>query len=100
MPVEPLPAGHLLADRFEIRNELGHGGFGIAYVARDLLRKDFVVVKELAPEGSRRRSDGFLDLHSGSLSQQLLRNRFADEANRLTRLNVDGVLPIRATVAE
>jgi hypothetical protein len=100
MSVEPLPAGHKLADRFEILRLLGRGGFGLAYVARDLARRDEVVIKELAPEGSRRRTDGFLDLQSGGISPQLLRNRFADEANRLTKLHVRGVLPVRATVAE
>lgn len=100
MPVVPLPAGSVLADRFRIISVLGHGGFGIAYVADDLARQDKVVVKELAPEGSKRRADGFLDLQSGGLSPQLLRNRFADEANRVTKLRVKGVLPVRATVAE
>lgn len=100
MNVDPLPEGYVLADRFEIRELLGQGGFGIAYRAFDRHRQDAVVVKELAPIGSRRLKNGVLELNTGTMSAQLLRQRFTDEANRMGKLNVPGVLPVRAVFGE
>lgn len=40
--------GVLLSDRFEVRKQLGQGGFGIVYEAFDKVRNDVVAVKALA----------------------------------------------------
>jgi hypothetical protein len=93
----PLNAGIVLFDRFELTSVLGRGGFGIAYFGKDMVRGDQVVVKELAPSGARRDVDGLLDLGPAG---DRLRHRFLDEARLLMRLNVPGVLPVRASFAE
>lgn len=77
---------------------LGRGGFGIAYLTDDLIRRDFAVVKELAPAGARRDEGGILQFDGlGAESLHRLRQRFLNEAKVLGRLHVRGVLPVRAT---
>ncbi len=100
MQPEPLPRGHTLSDRFTIQDVLGRGGFGIAYLAKDVVLEDLVALKELAPEGSRRDVHGVLEISSGTSSPQLLRQRFLEEARTLAKLNVRGVLPVRASFSE
>jgi hypothetical protein len=100
MQPEPLRSGQILSERFEIRSVLGRGGFGIAYMGRDLVLEDLVAIKELAPEGSRRDAQGILDMSAGASTPQLLRARFLEEAQTLARLHVKGVLPVRASFSE
>lgn len=94
----PLDSGWVLSDRFEIVSVLGRGGFGIAYLASDLARRDQVVVKELAPQGAPRGEDGVVRLDPEVAPR--LRQRFLEEARVLGRLNVLGVPPIRASFRE
>jgi serine/threonine-protein kinase len=50
-PQRSLPAlGDLLANRFELVREIGHGGSGVVFAARDLLVGRDVAVKLLRPE--------------------------------------------------
>lgn len=100
MPSEPsaLTPGWLFADRFEVREVLGRGGFGIAYLAFDQLRGDLVVVKELAPIGITRSSNGVLRFSDSE--GQRLREQFLEEASLLSRLSIPGVPPIRLTFRE
>jgi len=100
MSIEPRPleSGFQLAERFEIKDVLGRGGFGIAYLASDLVRGDFVVIKELAPHGIRRTPESVLEFQESIGSH--LRERFLEEAGVLSHLNIKGVPPIRATFRE
>src|SRR5579862_1235031 len=53
----PNEIGSVLAQRYEVVRELGHGGMGVVYLCRDLVTGDRVALKRLrAPEkgGSRR----------------------------------------------
>jgi len=97
---EPLPVGVLLAGRFETERVLGRGGFGIAYLVADIVRKDKATVKELAPFGCIRSESGVIDIESGSTSAHRLRQSFLEEARLLSRLNLPGILPIRAVFTE
>jgi len=47
LPAEPLPPGLRIAQRYEIRRELGRGGFGVVYEARDLVLSRNVAFKAL-----------------------------------------------------
>lgn len=96
----PLPSGTLLGGRFEVVRMLGRGGFGIVYLTRDTVRHDEATIKELAPFGCLRSESGLLDLDTGGVSSHRLRQSFLDEARLLARLNVPGILPIRAVFTE
>jgi serine/threonine protein kinase len=93
----PLPAGTILMERFEILDVLGRGGFGIAYLGEDKVRCDRIVIKELAPVGLKRESDGIIDLGENGAR---LRQSFLDEAKLIAKINVRGILPVRATFSE
>ena len=50
---EPLavPSGEVIVNRYQIISQLGHGGFGRTYLAKDLMQsKQMCVVKEFAPQ--------------------------------------------------
>lgn len=99
--VKPLPEGTVIQDRFEITSVLGQGGFGIAYLGHDNLRKEDVVIKELAPDGITRNEHGCILLEElGRSTAHRLRQQFLDEARSLSRLNLPGVPKIRATAVE
>ncbi len=100
MPSDPRPLdpGYRFNDRFELRKVLGRGGFGIAYLCTDLSRGDSVVVKELAPIGTPRLPSGLL-VFDGSEAVRL-REQFLEEAALLSRFDLAGVPPIRATFRE
>jgi len=94
---EALKPGTLLSERFEVHLVLGRGGFGIVYLGKDLARGDSCVIKELAPTGFLREDSGLMRLPNESSGEsQKLRQRFIDEARIVSRLNVPGVLPVRA----
>lgn len=97
---QALVAGTLIGGRFEIERVLGRGGFGIAYLASDMVRRDKATVKELAPFGCLRSESGLIDLDTGGVSSHRLRQSFLEEARLLSRLNLPGILPVRAVFAE
>lgn len=97
----PLPIGTVLADRFELLDVLGRGGYGIAYLAQDLVREDHVVIKELAPYGVHRSREGLLDLDGDpQRSAHLLRQRFQQEAQLMRKVRSSGVPNLRTTFTE
>lgn len=97
----PLPIGSILQERFRISEVLGQGGFGIAYRAEDLARKDEVVIKELAPVGVRRDEHGVVHLEElGFSCAHHLRRRFIEEAKSLSHLNLPCIPRIRAICSD
>ncbi|MEW6211216.1 MAG: protein kinase [Acidobacteriota bacterium] len=66
----------ILNERYVIERELGRGGFGVVYLARDLkLLSRFVVVKVLQPKAGRDRYQ----------VNEYLKRKFRDEIDALTR---------------
>ena len=77
-------------EEFEIVRELGAGGFGITYLARDLQLDRAVAVKEYLPQDwGTRRFDGTIGPRSSSVEAdyQWGLERFLEEARVLARLN-------------
>ncbi|HEX9610480.1 MAG TPA: serine/threonine-protein kinase, partial [Gemmatimonadales bacterium] len=70
-----------LAGRYSLERELGRGGMGIVYLARDLRLERVVAIKLLPPE--RARDDG-------------LRQRFVREARTAAKLSHPHIIPIHA----
>jgi len=71
--------GTTLNDRYHLESELGHGGMGVVYRARDLSLKRAVAVKILPPEFS--------------LDEQFLR-RFKNEVLNVARLDHPNIVQI------
>lgn len=89
-----LPEGHQLAD-FQIEKVLGHGGFGITYLARDLRLDLKVVLKELFPASLVTRGDDHAVIPRSPGQQgdfDWAQERFANEARVLARLSHAGIV--------
>ena len=102
---EALAPGARIAE-FEVVRELGEGGFGITYLARDLQLHRSVAVKEYLPlDWGTRRVDGTIGPRSRSVAEDYAwgLERFLGEARTLARLNhpqivrVYRVIPARGT---
>ena len=97
----PLPSGTLLFTRYRLTECLGQSPFGITYKADDLERKDFCIIKELAPILTKRKYDGALEFPemTPDLSYRL-KQHFLQEAKQLQSLNIQGIVPIRSFFEE
>lgn len=74
-----------LADSYEIEGEIGRGGMGIVYSARDLMLKRRVAIKVLPPDLAFREE---------------IRTRFMREAQTAARLSHPNIVPIHAVGEE
>ena len=94
-----LPEGYLLRD-YSIIKMLGHGGFGITYLAQEDITDKLVVIKENYPTTVSFRDMASLtvgpltDKHKETYDWAL--TRFLDEAKTLSRLSHPNIVPILA----
>ena len=84
MPISPSDelgthVAHVLSANYELENEIGRGGMGIVYCARDKRLKREIAVKVLPPELSFRAD---------------IRQRFLREAETAAQLNHPNIVPI------
>src|SRR5882672_11629847 len=70
-----------LAGRYSLERELGRGGMGIVYLARDLRLERVVAIKLLPPDRARATAD---------------RERFVREARTAAQLSHPHIIPIHA----
>ena len=93
-----LPEGYLLRD-YKIIKMLGRGGFGITYLAQEVITDKLVVIKENYPTEVSFRDMTSLTVGPATDSQQESYNwaltRFLDEAKTLSRLSHPNIVPIR-----
>lgn len=87
-----LPIGYHLNQKYEIRKVLGEGGFGITYLARDIVLDLDVAVKEYYPSGlvMREITNGCTVLSFTGDKQEYFRmgrEKFIQEAQALGRLS-------------
>ncbi len=92
-----LPPGTMLQS-FEVVSVLGHGGFGVTYLAHDAKLHRDVAIKEYLPTALALRHDGLSVLpRATDLGDDFVwgRERFLDEARILARLeNVPAVVRV------
>ncbi len=82
-PASTLAVGLLLKERYRIESELGRGGVGVVYLARDTqLHARRVVVKVL------------LDAQAAASSRQWFEKKFEQEIEALARLDHPGVVGV------
>lgn len=85
-----LPPGYRLANgRYYMGRVLGHGGFGVTYLAWDSKSRTRVAIKELFPGGSVTRSQSDCRVHVNKGREnyfQHIRVRFKEEAQTLSYL--------------
>lgn len=89
-----LETGSLVGSRYRILETIGRGGFSITYLAYDQAQCEKVVIKELAPDGMVRHPDGTIQLSSDEEEVDSLISEFLDEAKRMSRLRVKGVVNV------
>ncbi|WNS77450.1 protein kinase [Bacillus sp. DTU_2020_1000418_1_SI_GHA_SEK_038] len=86
-----LPPGTILHEKYLLGRVLGHGGFGITYLAWDLNLDMKLAIKEYMPRDFATRSLGhtMVSVFSGSLNSHFEHglNKFLDEAKTLAQYN-------------
>jgi serine/threonine protein kinase len=84
-----LPQGIILNNRYEIESVLGHGGFGITYLAQDLTLNVHVAVKEYIPRQMATRSEGAtkISVYTGEALEHFKYGlkKFLDEARAVAQ---------------
>ncbi len=92
-----LPRGYELSN-YVIERKLGHGGFGITYLARETATNRAVVIKENFPQVCSQRHTTNLTVGPSSAENKELYewalSRFLDEAKVLIRLSHPGIVPV------
>ena len=86
---------------YEIVRELGFGGFGVTYLARDRVLERLVAVKEYFPmDWGTRRTDGTMGPRTSASSKDYAwgLERFVDEARALARLDHPGIVKVYRVV--
>lgn len=91
-----LPPGHLLYQRYSIQYSLGQGGFGITYLAYDIVLSQEVCIKELFVAGNSIRGLD-LSVHSHSIqgfSFDDFVTRFVEEARKLAQFHHPNIVRV------
>lgn len=91
-----LPPGFLL-EEYEIEAVLGHGGFGVTYLARDLNLGTPLAIKEYLPSDLALREDGTTVHPKSEADREEYRwglERFLGEAQTLTRFEHPNIVSV------
>lgn len=89
-PSIALPLGAILNGRYLLGKVLGIGGFGVTYLAYDLMLEQKVAIKEYLPTGIATREDDHYSVSAVSIKErdsfQSGESKFLDEARILAKL--------------
>ncbi len=85
MPAFALPLNTILHGRYLIGAVLGHGGFGITYMAYDLKNNERVAIKEFMPDGLSTRVPGTTEMtiHTSRDDYEYGLKKFLEEARMI-----------------
>ena len=94
-----LPPGTILNNRYYIGKALGHGGFGITYIGKDMALDRTVAIKEYYPTGlaARNADSTNVESYEGEYGKQFYSglDKFIAEAKRLAAFgHVPGIVQI------
>ncbi|MFO8125485.1 serine/threonine protein kinase [Yoonia sp.] len=98
-----LPAGlELLGGKFKIESQIGAGGFGITYLAKDVFLERAVVVKECFPESICMRFGNRVTVNAPSYDAQYRKivEMFMREARSLARLRHPNIVSVHQAFEE
>lgn len=102
--MELKPGTVLQGGKYEIRNTLGSGGFGITYLAEHHMLNKLVCIKEFFPRDYYNRDDNSCSISLGSQGSAKLmdiyRNKFIKEARTIARLQHNNVISIHDVFEE
>lgn len=102
--MELKPGTLLQGGRYEIRNTLGSGGFGITYLAEHHMLNKLVCIKEFFPREYYNRDSNSRSISLGSQGSARLmeayRNKFIKEARTIARLQHPNVIAIHDVFEE
>lgn len=98
-PPHHLPKRTVLNKKYVIARSIGEGGFGVTYLAYDLIFNRPVAVKEYYPSGyvsrAPRTNDVILNLRENAPQFNNGLRRFIDEAKNLSSINkLDGIVSV------
>lgn len=100
-----LPAEKVLNQRYLVGRVLGIGGFGITYIAYDMMKKERIAIKEYFPAEWVTRQEENNRIVPISRSQEQFyrhgRDKFIEEARVLNRLkDIDNIVNVRSFFEE
>lgn len=102
--MELKPGTLLQSGKYEIRNTLGNGGFGITYLAEHHMLNKLVCIKEFFPREYYNRDENSRSISLGSQGSARLmeayRNKFIKEARTIARLQHPNVISIHDVFEE
>jgi len=86
-----LKAGTILSNKYLVGRVLGHGGFGITYLACDINLGSKLAIKEYFPQGmaTRNMGDATISVYSGGTKEQFEYglDKFLEEARTLAKFD-------------
>ena len=102
-PPFALPPGTILHGRYMVGRVLGHGGFGITYLAADLQEEKTVAIKEYLPSGLCTRQAGSTQVKSTGEQEDFRYGleKFLDEARTIYQLQgIRGIITVEKLYEE
>lgn len=98
------PGTYLQGDKYRIERSLGHGGFGITYLAEHEFAQRYVCIKEFFPKDFYNRNEDSRSISLGSKgsaeTMERYKDKFVKEARTIARLDHPNIIHIHDVFTE